>query len=645
MRYRPEIDGLRALAVVPVILFHAGYPWVSGGYVGVDVFFVISGYLITKLIYEEIRTDTFSIARFYERRIRRILPALMLVCAACIPFAWAWLLPKEFKEFGQSLVAVATFVSNIYFYNNADYFAAPTETTPLLHTWSLAVEEQFYVVFPLILVACRRASRRSLALGILVGSMISLGAAEYASRVHPTGDFYLMPTRAWELGVGALLALADGRWKSPGRFAGNSLALAGLAAVVFSMAHFTESTRHPGLISLVPVLGTAALIAFAVPGTWIGRLLSTGPLVGIGLVSYSAYLWHQPVFAFARIHEAYLTPSIYAALAAASLGLAYLSWRFVEQPFRGRSVVTRKQVFTFAWMSSASIIVLGLLAQPAASLPQRLSPEMLQAEAWSKDINPRACVAKRNKKLKPCYYGPRGPRSVVLVGDSHGEAVANALAEQLAPSGVSLVSWTMSGCPPLPGTYRVGYKCSEQNSQIHAYLESGDSPQTVVLVARWTLHINGDRFDNGEGGVEFGEPAVNIPVGAGDDFVRSPDRVERLAGIWKKSVMDLLAMGKRVVLVYPIPEVGWDVPRRLAQLMRAHPGRNEPITTSYDVFTARSRNAYVALDSIGNPPNLVRVRPAEVFCNSFMAGRCVAAINGIPLYRDDDHVNNSIGAP
>lgn len=207
MQYRPEVDGLRAIAVLPVILFHAGFSAFSGGFVGVDIFFVISGYLITTIIYQEMAQGRFSMWRFYERRARRILPALFAVSLACIPFAWLWMLPNEFKDFSQSLVGVATFTSNILFWRESGYFAGAAELKPLLHTWSLAVEEQFYILYPPLLLALYRFVPKLLFTIISLGALVSLGLAHWASSAHPSANFYLLPTRAWELGLGALAAI------------------------------------------------------------------------------------------------------------------------------------------------------------------------------------------------------------------------------------------------------------------------------------------------------------------------------------------------------------------------------------------------------------------------------------------------------
>ena len=374
MKYRAHIDGLRAIAVLPVILFHAGFSFFSGGYVGVDIFFVISGYLITTLLLGDLAAGRFSVIHFYERRARRILPALFLVLLACLPFAWMWLDEEELKDFSQSFVAVSFFSSNILFWIKTDYFAPNAELWPLLHTWSLGVEEQYYLAIPLIMWAAWRYARRMLL--PIFGAMVvaSLLAAIVLVERYPAATFYLLHTRAWELLAGGILA--DLTFRSKIDLAPSThqvLSLAGLAMVLASIFFLTEQTPFPSAYALPPVLGTVLVIMSAQPGTLAHRLLSNKVLVGIGLISYSAYLWHQPIFAFAR-HRLIRPPTEleYAGLAALALALAYLSWRFVENPFRDRSRVGRRGIFVFSLVGIAAFAVLGVYGHLRAGFPQRL---------------------------------------------------------------------------------------------------------------------------------------------------------------------------------------------------------------------------------------------------------------------------------
>lgn len=331
MKYRSEIDGLRAFAVVPVILFHAGVWPFSGGYVGVDIFFVISGYLITTLIASALLEGRFSIIDFYERRARRILPALFLVQLACIPFAVIWMVPNQLHDFFQSLVAVNLFGSNFLFWAEDDYFGLASELKPLLHTWSLAVEEQFYVIFPLMLILLIRKGGGLPWRIVTLCVLLSLAACLFVVRKDASTAFYLSPFRAWELGIGSLAAF----WliRNP-EFKSEAGAAIGLVAVIASVFVLDHDTLFPSEWALLPVIGTALLVLCAQKGTVTGRFLSWRPFVFIGLLSYSAYLWHQPLFAFTRMRFGELTPALTAGLIAATFVLAVLSWRFVEQPIR-----------------------------------------------------------------------------------------------------------------------------------------------------------------------------------------------------------------------------------------------------------------------------------------------------------------------
>ena len=343
MKYRPEIDGLRALAVVPVVLFHAGAPGFSGGFAGVDIFFVISGYLITTILVRDLDAGRFSILRFYDRRARRILPALFFVMLCCLPFAWAWTVPEAFRDFGQSVVAATLFLSNALFWWESGYFDRAGELKPLLHTWSLAIEEQYYILFPPLLWAIWWVGGRYRALSLIFITLgvASLILAEILSRSSLANfSFFMLPTRAWELLAGALCALLLlQRAPLTGR-GGQACAVLGLGALIASIGLLDETTIHPGLWTVLPVGGTM-LVILAGRDTLSGRMLALPPLVGIGLVSYSFYLWHQPVFAFARVRSLEeIGPWGYAALIGLAFGLACFSWAVIERPFRQGSWIS-----------------------------------------------------------------------------------------------------------------------------------------------------------------------------------------------------------------------------------------------------------------------------------------------------------------
>lgn len=360
MRYRAEVDGLRALAVIPVILFHAGFNSFSGGFVGVDVFFVISGYLITSIILTELESNKFSILNFYERRARRILPVLFFVMLVCIPFAWLWLMPLDLKDFFQSIIAVATFSSNILFWLESDYFDTAAELKPLLHTWSLAVEEQYYIFFPLFLMFLWGQGKRVIISALLVIFLLSLSLAQWAAFNAPTANFYLLPTRGWELLIGVFAAFylnqQTAKWMLPKL--NNLLSSLGLLLIFISVFIFDSSIPFPSVYALVPTIGTVLIIVFAQEGTWVQRFLSNKLFVGVGLISYSAYLWHQPIFALVK-YRSFTEPShgLMLLLCIAVVLLSYLSWRFVEIPFRNKQAYSRRFIFASGGVLTALFVV------------------------------------------------------------------------------------------------------------------------------------------------------------------------------------------------------------------------------------------------------------------------------------------------
>ncbi|EGM78156.1 Putative acyltransferase [Rheinheimera sp. A13L] len=375
MDYRKEIDGLRAVAVLSVMFFHTGFSFFSGGFIGVDIFFVISGYLITTIILKEMEAGNFSLIQFYERRARRILPALFLVLFISLPFAWLWLIPQDLKPFSQSLVAVSTFSSNIFFWISSDYFDTAAELKPLLHTWSLAVEEQFYFAFPILMMFTWCLGKRWV-VGLLSGIFLfSLLLADFWSTNNPTSAFYLLPARCWELLAGSFIAFySTSSLRRDVRLCISEIgAFVGLSLIIFSIIIFDNETPFPGLYTLVPVVGTVLVILFAEPATVVGKLLGHRSLVKIGLISYSAYLWHQPVFAFAK-QRIVNGPDIYVlnALIVLSLVLAYFSWKYVETPFRDKNLISQKKIIVFSSVFSLFFVVTGLIGNYSGGLPDRM---------------------------------------------------------------------------------------------------------------------------------------------------------------------------------------------------------------------------------------------------------------------------------
>ena len=385
LKYRSEIDGLRAVAVISVILFHSGFEWFTGGYIGVDIFFVISGYLITTIIISEIFQDRFSLINFYERRARRILPALFFVCIATLILSPFFLVSEQIFDLGQSLFSISVFASNYFFYSEIDYFNEFSSINPLLHTWSLAVEEQFYIFFPLLLLALnffRKGYNHYISL-ILLTCLISFFAANELTVTNRDLAFYSLHTRAWELMIGALasILLYANYLKSPEQhnhsIINEIMLMISLVAMLLSFTLFTSSTLHPGLMTLIPVMATFFIILYANQNSFVGALLSTNVLVKIGLWSYSLYLIHYPIFSFIDIYYDFINAKDRTEIKVLTIPiiflLSWLSYRFVEMPFRNKSKFKRGFIFSSSLVSIFLISSIGLLIHFNQGFPKQLN--------------------------------------------------------------------------------------------------------------------------------------------------------------------------------------------------------------------------------------------------------------------------------
>lgn len=501
MQYRPEIDGLRSLAILPVILFHAGFGWIPGGFLGVDIFFVISGYLITSILIKEKSSHTFSLLRFYERRARRILPALFFVLSISTIAAWLLLSPNALVQYAESLIASVSFVANIYFWLTTNYFNADTTLKPLVHIWSLGIEEQFYFLFPLLFLLLW-SKKKHLYIFLSLCFIISLISADLTSHTDPNRSFYLLHTRAWELLAGSFCAfyLANRPSLPTNTFSQCSSAI-GLLAVVISFLVLNNTSHHPGLITLLPVLGTVFIILYANPRTWTARLLSLTPLVWIGLLSYSAYLWHQPLFAFTRFltFSATLELKISLSLIVLTFVLAWISWRFVERPFRNRQFLSCKQIFTCSFI--AIIVTVGIanyFIKNKGFINKYNEVQQILLEFENTYLN-------HALQSDACFLAPTEDSSLLgehckiskdkpmaLIGDSHGSAIWYGLVKQFP-----LARYSASGCAPIRGEQAKAWwpLCPAVNDYNFQEIEQ-KQPEAVFLHANWQLREL--RIDSGE---------------------------------------------------------------------------------------------------------------------------------------------------
>lgn len=437
MHYRREVDGLRALAVVPVILFHGGFTAFSGGFVGVDVFFVISGYLITSIILTDLEASQFSLVRFYERRARRILPALFLVMAASSFFAYSWMMPDEFKNFGQSLIATSTFSNNILLAITSDYWSIASEFKPLLHTWSLGVEEQYYIIFPLLMIIFWAYFRNWTLFVLSVFFVISMISAVWGVVHVPTMAFYALPTRAWEILLGAFAAyfLAHNKIDVSAKNRNQVLSLIGVAMIIVPVFIFNQKYPSPGLTTLAPTVGVVLIILFALEGTLVHQFLSSRAMVGIGLISYSLYLWHQPLFALARVYlEEAPGTAVFVALIALAFALAYLTWRFVETPFRNRAIIGKGTVAIISVLGSLSFCVFGYYLNVSYGMAWRAFDAKTNIQDVDKRFyNERAFLFKKDS------FTSQSALKLLVIGNSFGRDFVNMTTETFDTRNIEII--------------------------------------------------------------------------------------------------------------------------------------------------------------------------------------------------------------
>ncbi len=603
--YRPDIDGLRALAVLPVLLFHAklGCP---GGFVGVDVFFVISGYLISALILRELHAETFNIVTFWERRVRRILPALTVVVLATFFAGWLIYLPQDFESVGKSIVAQAMLVSNFFFYLQPDgYFDAGIDTKPLLHTWSLAVEEQFYLFFPLLLMVLARTKKLSQLKTICIVGLGSFALSIYGSYANTSATFYLLPTRAWELLVGAFLAMMHGRF--PGnQLTRESTGLVGLALVCFPMFLYHEGTRFPGLAAVPPCVG-AALIIYSSESerSFVGRLLAFKPIVFVGLISYSLYLWHWPVLVFSHYLAGDQKWPFRVALLVVGTVLAAISWKFIETPFRKRHIFRRRShLFGFAAVAIAALLILGFTVDYGDGFPSRFSENALRYASGRNDHAFRKGISLEQARAGDFVELGSGTAdqqiSVLIWGDSHAMGVTpviDDLCRQFSRRGIQVAQ---HGIPPvLQATASNPVDLPSFGDSVLSFVIERKITN-VIITGHWKFYAKSDSFKS------------------------------KLVS----TVNTFMASGVRVYLLKDVPDQGFDVPR-VAALVSKYGGDLDRLGISREKHAKANSQLEQTFEKISQM-GATLLDPAEYFLNS--NGLYGAVRNNTALYTDGNHL-------
>ena len=627
--YRPEIDGLRAISVVAVILYHAqitilGHQPFQGGFIGVDIFFVISGYLITSIILKElVTTGSFSFKHFYERRILRILPILLFVMLVSLPFAWMYLLPNNFVDFSKSILYSLGFSSNFYFhYSGQEYGAENGLLKPFLHTWTLSVEEQFYILFPIVLLIIFKYFRKYLIQILILGFILSLGLADWGSRNHPSFNFYVLPTRGWELLAGSILAhfeITKGK-RSENKMLNLVLPSIGLLLIGHSVLFFNDEMFHPSFYTLSPIIGVCLIIWFSNKDELITKILSTKLFVGVGLISYSLYLWHYPIFAFARYIEYFEKNLILLLLLIFSLSI--ISFRY-EKKFRYNQI---KSGYKLIFFLTISLILINLFLLNKIKSDSKKYPEFILN-------NPDITSIGRIYKLSGCWYGCKidnnNKKSITIIGDSHAHSLVLDLKDRIIQKNYNLTVFAAG-----ENLFKKTKNNNYNNLLKEKILKINNS--IIIFSHAYTSITENTAFDNKEGGI--------IKAYDLKSFYQNEKEKEMMLK-HVKSTLEKSSLKNKIIIVYPVPEVGWNVPRKIINHFSKKNKKkklsiSEFITTSNQVYLSRNKFVIEYLDSIKGQ-NIHRVYPSKLFCNSLIKDRCIIHDSKKIYYYDDNHLSLS----
>lgn len=633
--FRCDINGLRAWAVVAVILYHFGVGGFKGGFVGVDVFFVISGFLMTQIVVRGLERGQFSVWAFYMARGVRILPALIALCAALLVLGWWVLLPVDYKLLGNHVAVSLLFLSNIQFWAEAGYFDAASHEKWLLHTWSLAVEWQFYLLLPVVLVGIWkwRPCRRTVVVAMAAGLAASLALSMVATPLKPIAAFFLLPTRAWEMLAGGLVYLLAERWRGTDRQR-NALEVVGFAVIIGSIVAFDSSSPWPGWRALVPVMGTVAVLVAAKPQSlWTDNLLAQW----LGTRSYSLYLWHWPIVV-ALTYWRWMDNSI--AIAAGlmtTLVLGALSYRWMESPARVHLNRTKG-----GWGAAFLLGGVAAIAAPAAGVrlmegvSSRLTPSLQEIVRESSNKKPRQkeCFATSGTESPSCVYGGSQVKAI-LIGDSHADAVTTALAAAVPNPTDGIVDWSYVSCPTIFGvnnfspTYTANERCGEFLEW--SVIQLKNTPKTVplVIVNRTSVYALGH---NEPGYDDTNKPLIYLSK---PYLTSEPSFLAEFAeGLTDTACK--LAKDRTVYLVRPIPEMGVDVPKMMARGLML--GNSEAVSVSISLADYHRRHGVVwaAQDVARDRCGVKILDPLPYLCRD---GRCHASKDGRALYYDDDHLS------
>lgn len=645
--YRPEIDGLRAIAILSVIIYHAkihvsNSQVCQGGFVGVDVFFVISGYLIFSLIFKELnQTNYFSFKHFYERRARRILPALLFMIICLMPMSWIIMTPHNMINFAKSIGYSLSFLSNFYFYNSGlEYNSQEVLLTPLLHTWSLAVEEQFYILFPALVYILYKICKKHLEAFLLAGIIISLSLAYWSSRYHPTAAFYLIHSRFWELLSGSILAYYEIKigYRPCIPILQKVMPIAGVIMILSSIFYFNDQILHPSLITLIPVIGTCILIWQSNQTSYVVKIISSKLFVFIGLISYSLYLWHFPVFAFGRI--SLIEPSLSNKMIGICLILilSLISYAFIEKPLRNAKIISTRIFLILVNLSLIILVIFMISVTISNGFISRLSKSPYK---FAKIQNLRTQQQSGNvcfdRKQDLCTFNKNSNKSATIIGDSTLAAISPNLTEKLVDSGYKVTLATSANFIWLPEAILIdsrtniadqGYNLLKKTLE---QIINTNEKQIIIIGGSLSSYLYSHRFYNSDTNsfalYQEIEQYVSPKTMKHDTEYLEKQLIETINKLLEKHL---------VIFIFPIPESSKNTKQAILNNIErwSYPKMLKKYSQDINVYLNEHHQLFNLINQI-NANNLYKVYPHKVFCNQELENRCVY-FNEHHLFYDDD---------
>jgi len=651
--YRPEIDGLRAIAVLSVILFHTNksignFILFSGGFLGVDIFFVISGYLITSIILNEINiTTNFSFKNFYQRRARRILPVLLFVIFFSIFFAYLFLLPSDFNDYTKSIFYSLFFTSNYFFYFTGElYDATPSLLKPFLHTWSLSVEEQFYLIYPVIFYFSFKYFKNFLNKILFSLIFISIFAMVVYFYTNQSLAFFNFLTRFWELLIGALIANNQSKISSLNLsiLKKNIISFFGLILIIYPILFFNKNISYGYIYTFVSIAGVSLIISFHDKEILINKILTNKILVFLGLISYSLYLWHYPIFAFGRITE-FFGDGVSKKLIFLTFIFSLFTYYLIEKPFRNFNFISVKK-FLFLIFISYFILLLCIFFSLSGKITPIRNESLKLLNTGDNTSNLSVCKNSNLNKEGHCVFNERYKKTIILIGDSHMQTLEQSLLDFVNKNKFKFIIINRAACFYIldVNLFSKGKKTScdiDYISKVRSVIMSNGN-SVVILGGRMTLYLREDGFDNKEGDYD-GKSALSF-YNKDKKIVNLQERKDFIKEKYKKTIADLINNHHRVILIYPVPEVGFHVTRRLIFNLPAYSNnlaelnKKKPLTTSYNVFLSRQKDTFDILDAIQDE-NILRIYPHNILCDKILKNRCSTHDDKDVFYIDSNHLS------